>query len=1115
MPPINPVISTKPRKVRVTAKAKSTAPPRQADQGSAERRQPVVATGKVRMYAHPQRPAAQQVFAQQKKDAAAQTPAAQKRQLARIKVTPVASPDSQDSNRSPAQLAHDAQVVAQNVRVSREKVLRERGRGSGARAVGKVLSDIAKADLTSTASTGAGPTVHVVAPGHGRVRFAAMEPVSRNVTVDDTTAAGSFIRNATSDAGELLVTTPSSVAKLASTAVTHPKKLPGMLAKPYIDLVKHPVHTFTERPFSTALMLAPAVRMPGRAAGKVARVTGKQTLARPAATLPGTALKEARTGSRDLAVRVVQSRRDAKNPPPTVTAKQVQQRVDHHYDASKQESHRIVGEAVKAAEKATKGQPKDVRAAAIEHAREQAQQTAKAVAEERFAREFGANERLSAGTVQREALHGARRQAVKVLDSAKVAMAHANAAHDAAHAAARAALAKARTSPTLASLESLRRDAQRDLAKAVRAQSTARAAHGVAKGRAEVLSRNVGGGGKAGGYGVQIAQGGLDAAATAIRDHRARIAELDQQIGLERKRISGVPPAQHQALLTAIHDRGQAKAVLAVARADAHAAAHAHINAKKAMTNATLVQPAGEGRLFAHKADAATVVKKLNQAGTPITRGKGYRFTVHDASSPRHVTLEKQTAGTAEPLKFVLRQVGEDRWAAVPHVAAERLMNHHVVGTSPATMAKVMRTSRGAFTNAVLPLSAKWLAGQGAEAGIRSAVAGAGPMDWLRMGKVVKELNKKQPGAGDALATRISGGQFGLTGPARDFAAGKSLATEFDGTPLGQPAAAVTFAGQAAPLRGVRHGWKQYTRVVLDLVNHTIESNARKAMAGQAIKNLGFQDLHVNGLSEAALEDAAKGLQGTHNQVALARAVDRMYGRYQKFSPDTRSLLLHWTPFLPWYLNTAKFLLRVLPMDHPVITAVLADTNMVEEEWRKSHNISLHGPHVPWYMLGSYPTKDGKYRNLAHYTPWGVGADPVGASGDLMLPQFLGPLKNAGGVDWKWQRLTHGGKHGTEFNQGEKAIRALVTAAEEQVPGVSQVGKVSGLTPRYVDKASPDSVKSPGEALKSYLPWTPMSNNQPTTTGAPSSSSGRVKIPGASGARIKIPGVGSGRIKIP
>jgi hypothetical protein len=129
-----------------------------------------------------------------------------------------------------------------------------------------------------------------------------------------------------------------------------------------------------------------------------------------------------------------------------------------------------------------------------------------------------------------------------------------------------------------------------------------------------------------------------------------------------------------------------------------------------------------------------------------------------------------------------------------------------------------------------------------------------------------------------------------------------------------------------------------------------------------------------------------------------------------------------------------------------------------------------------------------------------------------MLPQFIGPLKNMGGVDWKWQPLTHGGKHGKPFNQGEKAVRALVTAAEEQIPGVSQAGKISGITPRLVDKDT--NVKSPKEVLKGYLPTTATSNGQPPATGS-GGSSGRVKVPGVSGGRVKIPGATSGRVKIP
>jgi hypothetical protein len=96
-------------------------------------------------------------------------------------------------------------------------------------------------------------------------------------------AAGVTGRSA-KDAEEMAVTLPSSVAHLASTAVHHPEKVPGELLAPYKQIAEHPIKSLSEHPLQTALMVAPAVRMPGRILGKGLRVAGKQTLTRPAAS---------------------------------------------------------------------------------------------------------------------------------------------------------------------------------------------------------------------------------------------------------------------------------------------------------------------------------------------------------------------------------------------------------------------------------------------------------------------------------------------------------------------------------------------------------------------------------------------------------------------------------------------------------------------------------------------------------------------------------------------------------------------------------------------------------------------------------------------------------------
>jgi hypothetical protein len=803
------------------------------------------------------------------------------------------SPDAQDvAGRSGEQRLHDA-AYAQDVQ--------DAARGKNP-TLAKELG-LHPSRAKAKARTGHGPSLNPLAVIHlpsayvkalAHPNFGGMGVVSG--------AAGVAGRSA-KDAEEMAVTLPSSVAHLASTAVHHPEKVPGELLAPYKQLAEHPVKSLSEHPLQTALMVAPAVRMPGRVLGKGLRVAGKQTLTRPAATLPGTAFKVTRTGSRDAIVRALQSRVDRKHGAPAVTVKDVQTRVDEFHDMGRHHEQRVENAAARQAKTAAKTQ-------------------------------------------------GLGRTATRVAVQAK----------------------------------------------------------------------------------IEGARGG------------AR-NQLDERFVKEFGAIHQVTP------------------------------------------QGLIVKPKGatEGVLHGSRAEAQHVADRLNARPASI----------------------RTPAKEQVPLEFTVHEAGT-RFGVVPKVAKARLTKHHVVGTSPATMAKVMRRSRGAFTQAVLPLSPKWLAGQGIEAGIRGVVAGAGPLDLMRFGKVVKKLNAVKPGAGDELKMRVTGGHFDLTGPARDFADGKSLADEFRDTSLARPAAAATKGGKA--LKPLRVGWAHYTRAVLGTVNGVIEQTARRAMAGQAIKNSPLIEHHLIGLTDRAISDAAQGLKGTENQAALGRAVDRMYGKYQKFSPDKRSLLLHWTPFLPWYLNVATFLTKVLPVDHPVQTALLADINAAEEDWRKSHDLSLlKANHVPDFLLGSAP-KGGGFLRVAHYTPFGVGSDVTGAVGSLALPQVTGPMLNMLGIDWKGDPLTHGGPHGKPFNQGEKLIRALTTAAEEQVPGVTQAGAVSGVTPRLVDKKDPSTVKKPGQVLRGYLPTTPTGSGSTASAqqplGGAATSTGRVKP-----VRVKPVAAGRGRVK--
>jgi len=612
---------------------------------------------------------------------------------------------------------------------------------------------------------------------------------------------GKAISNIPKDALEMAVTMPSSVAKLASTAATHPQRVPGLLWQPYHELIKNPKGFIEEHPVSAALMFAPTVKVPGRIAGRVARVTGRQSLELAPATVPGSPLRMARTAPRDLIGGKLAARRERGAAAPRMTDKQIRRRVDEFYDYARQRRPDVV-----------------------KSARKQAQQR------------------------------------------------------------------------------------------------------------------------------------GYDAEKTA-----------------------------------------------------------------------THVQGAVSG-------DMAREFRK---------------------------------------------EFGENP----PEVATKRLFKHMVVGSSPAVGAKVRRIGGRSFRSAVLPLSLKWLTGQAVEPAVRSALTGVGPTSLLREAKVYRALERERPGAGKEFRMRTSGGgQFGLTGTAREFAEGRSLAQEF---PENRFAAGVSKAAAAPGIRHIRQGWHGYSNFVFNGVNGVIERTARRAMTGKAIATGPLMERRLLTLSDAAIEDAARGLRGTENQYALGRAVDDLYGRYQKFSPNTREQLLYMSPFAPWYANSVNFLFRVLPRDHPVSTALLANISALEEDWRKQHGLSLRGgkehPARPAFLLGGYPTKSGGIVRLGRYTP-ALPADVAGAVSDLVYPQFRAPVENLAGIDWTGQRLRkkEGGKQ-REYTQVERALEAAKSAAEAHVPGAGQVGRAierKGSLPRrlraevdpFMATGKPPTVRRKRRRVRRKLP---------------------------------------------
>jgi hypothetical protein len=252
---------------------------------------------------------------------------------------------------------------------------------------------------------------------------------------------------------------------------------------------------------------------------------------------------------------------------------------------------------------------------------------------------------------------GERKAAQKAKERAGVVVTRTDAQYAQALANARVSTVRTGRSTRLAAAESARREAVAEAARAKNAQGRARGALGVARGRSEILSRNVGGAGGGGGYGIELGSRGLQAASERVKATRAAVREADRVVAAERQRVSGVAPGEHDALLRAIAARDEARAALAQKRVGAKVAKKRHIAVKRG----ELVEPADQF--------VARVQSEANRAGLGAPgyfpsekRPRGVRGSLSravDAAQPYTGTLTRTGRENADPQAFV-RAIAEN-----------------------------------------------------------------------------------------------------------------------------------------------------------------------------------------------------------------------------------------------------------------------------------------------------------------------------------------------------------------------------------------------------------------------------------------------------------------------
>lgn len=417
------------------------------------------------------------------------------------------------------------------------------------------------------------------------------------------------------------------------------------------------------------------------------------------------------------------------------------------------------------------------------------------------------------------------------------------------------------------------------------------------------------------------------------------------------------------------------------------------------------------------------------------------------------------TGPVKEAIEDALAGKGEGgKWVLVPAQAAERMAQHsRLLGSKEI---KFWRGKIGKqFSATVLTTSgiATWPMGNAIEGLVRAAVLRAGPASYALGRKTIKELRELDPGLARELEIRLGHGQFG----AHQMNAIHATAQAFTGTKFAPVSRALGTLLRTPGPKQVANLWDSYSKFVFGTNMRLIEEQLKVAMFGKYLSRSGRgkRDWRNGSATLAkAAEQAARGMKGTNDQVAAARFVRRAYGQYEAWSPSARFTIAVFTPFAAWAANATKFLLDVLPRDHPVATGLMASSVRASEEWRNEMGLGFNAPGRAdsWLQvaipIGRDENGEVKLLQIGRYTPAALVADFPEGVANLVVPQVSGALQAARGDDWKGDPLG-GADRSDDVGTGERLGGIGSALAGSFIPffalsqRMNDKGVVEGLNP--------------------------------------------------------------------
>ena len=399
----------------------------------------------------------------------------------------------------------------------------------------------------------------------------------------------------------------------------------------------------------------------------------------------------------------------------------------------------------------------------------------------------------------------------------------------------------------------------------------------------------------------------------------------------------------------------------------------------------------------------------------------------------------------------------EGKFRLMPKSVSDRINEHDSLNNSTRAQ-RALQSFTNKWRSTALFTTPRWPVGTTQENMIRLAFASINPFAAFGLGPAAKlgEALTDQFGALGDLGSMNDHFRSIATDPAateaQRFAARAQVSAIDAGTQYGSyvyntvhrthadvlPAEAK--AGMEAftswtPVSQMLAGWEKY-KGWLGGKLRTMETHTKQAMLGKTAlsetKRFTGEWRSLMKRQDRAVRAYAEGKLTPATSAKLGDDIMNMAGNWATLTPDVRRATQTYSPFGLWWLNSMKFVFQTLPKDHPFKTAALA-AMMAGTGASKGEEAK------PEYLRGgvslNLPIVGHVTMTPLHYSPFGIGVEPMTTAAGMVMPQLSDAALTAVGVNpLSYQSETPEGS--APLSPGLRLGRALETFPEGLIPGV-------------------------------------------------------------------------------